>query len=278
MIIAIDIDDVILDFVPAWLEAYNKEYKDKLKIKDIIQWDISKLVVPECGENIYKYLDDPNIYDSVKIIDGACESIKILKNLGHRILYVTSRHHPGKYALLKNVNLLDIGDYIVLEDKKLIRANVLIDDKFETVKEFYGLGILFLRPWNKFENWPNTKTASTWHDIINIIEKESKINALINGVSSDVKIAINSVGVKQPALSYRFDLIDPFTIFRLAHILSEGAQKYGEWNWRGLTIQDNINHAIIHLYAFLAGDEQDDHLGHAFCRTMFALSLKLRPE
>ena len=33
------------------------------------------------------------------------------------------------------------------------------------------------------------------------------------------------------------------------------------------------NHAIQHLYAYLAGDTSDDHLAHAILRAMFAFEV-----
>ena len=53
-----------------------------------------------------------------------------------------------------------------------------------------------------------------------------------------------------------------------------GAEKYGETrlqrNYTKIPADEHINHAIQHLYAYLAGDTSDDHLGHALVRTMFA--------
>ena len=34
--------------------------------------------------------------------------------------------------------------------------------------------------------------------------------------------------------------------------------------------EEHINHAVQHLFAYLAGDESDDHLSHAILRAMFA--------
>jgi len=95
--------------------------------------------------------------------------------------------------------------------------------------------------------------------------------SIVMGVGKDAPIITNKSGGKQSAVNYRFDLIDTDAIFELTKILSEGANKYGEWNWKKINRQDHINHALIHLYAYMAGDTQDDHLGHAFCRIMFAL-------
>ena len=63
-------------------------------------------------------------------------------------------------------------------------------------------------------------------------------------------------------------------MFAAATVAQYGAEKYGEdfyhRNYTKIPAEEHINHAIAHLYAFLAGDESDDHLGHAIVRAMFA--------
>jgi hypothetical protein len=62
----------------------------------------------------------------------------------------------------------------------------------------------------------------------------------------------------------RFDLITPIGLRRLAETCAEGAEKYGEVNWqKGIPASQMLNHAIRHLYLWLAGDSQEDHLAHA---------------
>lgn len=56
--------------------------------------------------------------------------------------------------------------------------------------------------------------------------------------------------------------------------MSEGAAKYGRNNWRRISYEDNINHAITHLMALLIDDDQDDHLEHALTRLAFAVAVK----
>ena len=62
----------------------------------------------------------------------------------------------------------------------------------------------------------------------------------------------------------RWDLITPIGLRRLAQTCAEGARKYGEYNWtKGIPASVMINHAIRHLYLYLAGDRSEDHLAHA---------------
>lgn len=62
----------------------------------------------------------------------------------------------------------------------------------------------------------------------------------------------------------RWDLITPIGLRRLAETCAEGARKYGEYNWqKGIPASVMLNHAIRHIYLYLAGDRGEDHLAHA---------------
>lgn len=87
---------------------------------------------------------------------------------------------------------------------------------------------------------------------------------------ADAPITTNSLGGSQSLIEVRFDLIDGPALFAMATVLHEGAVKYGENNWRAIDIPAHLNHLIMHAYAYLSGDETDEHLSHIMCRVMFA--------
>lgn len=98
---------------------------------------------------------------------------------------------------------------------------------------------------------------------------------LISGVGPDAPTVVNEKGAKQSATGRRADLLPPLALLRVAEVLHHGAEKYGANNWRGIAEPDHLNHALIHLLAHLAGDRQDDHLGHLACRVLMALETNL---
>jgi hypothetical protein len=75
---------------------------------------------------------------------------------------------------------------------------------------------------------------------------------------------------------FGFACTPPKALFAVAKILHRGAKKYGKDNWRGISVQENLNHAEGHIRAWLAGDGSDDHLGNVCCRTIFALAVYLQ--
>ena len=93
----------------------------------------------------------------------------------------------------------------------------------------------------------------------------------VAGVGPDAPTVVSKNGAKQSGSPYRCDLLPALASLHIASILKYGAEKYGDNNWRGLTVADHINHAITHILAFQVGDKSDDHLGHAACRMLMAL-------
>ena len=81
---------------------------------------------------------------------------------------------------------------------------------------------------------------------------------------------VNQNGAIQTKLPTRMDLIPADVLLKVSSVLAEGADKYGEWNWKGITVEDNLNHALTHVYRYLDGDNSEPHLVHAICRLMFA--------
>jgi len=87
-------------------------------------------------------------------------------------------------------------------------------------------------------------------------------------------IVTNEAGGQQSATTFRLDLLDPKAMLRLGAVLQEGVEKgYERNNWMKIGTMDHVNHALGHLFMWLDGDEEEDHLGHAFCRLMFAVRM-----
>lgn len=97
-------------------------------------------------------------------------------------------------------------------------------------------------------------------------------------VHPDAPTTTNERGGKQSHVPVRFDLIDGKAMFAMAAVLHDGAEKYSPGNWRLIPTRDHLNHALMHIYAYLSGDRTDDHLSHALCRITFANATELDPE
>lgn len=67
----------------------------------------------------------------------------------------------------------------------------------------------------------------------------------------------------------RYDLISPIALRRLALTLERGASHYGDRNWeKGMPICRLLDSALRHLFQYLDGETDEDHLGHAMFNVM----------
>ncbi len=91
-------------------------------------------------------------------------------------------------------------------------------------------------------------------------------------------------GVKYDKGKPRMDLLDPYAIEQLSHVLTFGAQKYAAHNWRsGLSKTRLIAATLRHLFAYLGGQDKDSetglsHVAHAMCCCMFIIGLEHRHD
>lgn len=92
---------------------------------------------------------------------------------------------------------------------------------------------------------------------------------------NEPEIEVNELGGKQSKLKERFDFLPPNAVSSCARTIGYGESKYGEGNWKKISILSHINHALGHLFKYLAKDKSEDHLSHAASRLLFALELEL---
>jgi dATP/dGTP diphosphohydrolase len=83
-----------------------------------------------------------------------------------------------------------------------------------------------------------------------------------------------NAGARRTDRKPRFDLI-PFEFLEsVAEVLTEGAVRYGAYNWKrwqkGFFL-DAWNHAFVHLQKFKEGDTSEDHMGHLACNVAFLI-------
>lgn len=93
----------------------------------------------------------------------------------------------------------------------------------------------------------------------------------------DPEIVINKVAIKKDENKTRLELLSPIAINAIGEVLTMGAVKYQEHNWRkGFKWSRLLGAALRHLLAFMGGQDKDpetglSHLAHCGCCIMFML-------
>jgi 5'(3')-deoxyribonucleotidase len=176
-IISCDMDDTLSkDFCQKWLEYYAFDSGHKLTVDMVQEWDLTKYVLPEYKNKIYDYLKNKQIsnviFKSCTPSDNAQEVTKWLQE--HFELYIVTATNPynlpSKAAWLERYfPHISLDRLVVLSSKNLFSADYLIDDRWTTIRDFPGKGILYTQNWNKSAK-PKTR-VNNWLDIKSYFEQ-----------------------------------------------------------------------------------------------------------
>ena len=182
----------------------------------------------------------------------------------------------------------------------------MVEDRPKYLKGCVTVGvhaIRFIQQWNRmpggFGNPPYEHNAHSWAQVYQVIQqidrttpvspKSPKDFFLKVGDRPKVKVqdffkepvedevVTNANGAKQSFIAGRYDLLPHLAIKEVAKVLGEGAEKYGVDNWRGLSIDEILNHVYNHTVDYLVEANTED-LSHAACRILMALQLQIEAE
>jgi len=77
----------------------------------------------------------------------------------------------------------------------------------------------------------------------------------------------------------RYDLIPPAALRRVAGVYQRGAEKYGQRNWeRGMPIGRFLDSALRHIYQYIEGKRDEDHLAQAMWNVAGAIHVETMIE
>jgi hypothetical protein len=70
------------------------------------------------------------------------------------------------------------------------------------------------------------------------------------------------------------DLVPAEALLAISAVVGAGAQKYSRNNWRRIPLNEQLRHALIHIYKYMMGDRSERHLWNALTRLAFAVAVE----
>ena len=180
MRVAVDMDDVVLDFCGGLCASINLEYDTSFTTEDITQWDLAPLFGPVLGRGPMSWLRDRHwIWSTFKPVPGALGGIETLRRGGHYLELLTSKPEWAEPAVwdwlrkwrppFQRVTIVGPDDEKVTFSDSVI----LVDDKpgnlVEWEKDPGRLGLLFDRPHNRSER--RFIRVNNWAEVVREVER-----------------------------------------------------------------------------------------------------------
>ncbi len=187
-VVLLDMDDTVCDLTGSWTQILNERFGTKIKRNDLTDWNLKISidrrfpgVIPE--EEIWRPLREPGLFANLPFIKGARAGLTKMKELGWRVVIVTSlpsvEHCPGlvvqeKYDWIE-MNIGDLirpRDVVLTHEKYLVNGNILIDDSPTHINAFPNGVVIMDAPWNQdIQAGPQRIRVNDWTKMIDACER-----------------------------------------------------------------------------------------------------------
>lgn len=177
--IFVDMDDVMIDFLPTWVDWINHLYFNiNVDYNDIFCWDITKAFPTLTKKEIYAPIITERFWKDVPPKKDAFKYLKKLVEDSERfdVYVVTATDYRNfKYKMDNIMNkhfpFISQNNVITCHKKQLLKGRFIIDDNVNNLIGGNAEPILFTAPHNKYlqEDLTNIKRVDNWEDCYNYI-------------------------------------------------------------------------------------------------------------
>lgn len=192
MKIAIDLDEVLGDFVGAFLRWHNHRFKTRWQKEDIVRYHVEEIMdIPqeEAHERIHLFFEEE--LGNIPPMKGAEDAVRILSQR-HELYVVSARHNylrlPTEQWLERHFPKMFRGLHLVEDGLqngeaektkgeicRELNCDLLIDDGSHHVESLLTAGlkvIIFSHPWNIYHRFPpKVQRAENWQEVLGVIKE-----------------------------------------------------------------------------------------------------------
>lgn len=170
--IALDMDEVVADLVPKFINLFEEKNGFKPNKEDY--WG-KKFYHMKGGESIRAHLFDKGFFADLPVMEGAQDGVKWL--MEHYDVFFTTAAMEFMFSLedkynwlMKHFPFVHWKQFVFLGDKSILGAEYMIDDHAFNLETFRGHGILFTAYHNVHET--RFPRVNNWEEVKSYFERE----------------------------------------------------------------------------------------------------------
>jgi len=186
MHIAVDMDDVVVEFFAFIVECINREYGTSVDVRECRDWDdndVKKLTVFGPGKTWWDWLRARDwLWTKCPAVPGAIGGLQALRDDGHYVELLTSKPDWAEWVVwawlgkwrpaVNRVTIAGSGQV----KHELSDAILLVDDGLHNIEPWVATGrsaIKFARPWNEGRGARRIWEARDWAQVLHLVKELS---------------------------------------------------------------------------------------------------------
>jgi uncharacterized HAD superfamily protein len=192
--IGIDVDDVLTESLPGYLEAFQRYFACKVRIEEAA-WEIFRRypqISPTQMGGFFAELEATDFLGTRPVYPEAVGAIRRLAAAGHRLVVVTGRlmiHQEHTRRLLRDSTILHCFEELVHRDGETAeeykpriarerRLDLLIEDELHVAVATARIPIpvlLFDRPWNQGDLPGGVTRVREWEQVLRFVDSLAQV-------------------------------------------------------------------------------------------------------
>jgi 5'(3')-deoxyribonucleotidase len=167
--IAVDMDGVLADVYEQFFLFDEKDFGSRRALEKVNGIE-ERLAFP----NIHKYLFTDGFFRTAPVIKDSREILYELNKQYEVFIVSAAMEFPVSLSekqewLTEHFSFINWQQVVFCGSKKIIDADIMIDDHFKNLDIFNGTTLLFTQPHNIFNDTGRHKRVENWQEIASVL-------------------------------------------------------------------------------------------------------------
>ena len=165
--IAIDMDDVIAHTIDRFADIYKKKHNIDLNSTNLHGKEIREVLPAEIRHTLSQYINEPGFFRHINVMPRSQEIVKELTGIYD--VYIVSAAMEFKNSLIDKFEWLAEHfpfipwTHIIFCGHKIVKVDVIIDDRTRNFTDFDGRKLLYSSPHNMLIE--GYERVNTWDEV-----------------------------------------------------------------------------------------------------------------